>query len=413
MIFAALWFVNLSACAPAPAADGPSWPRFHGPNGDNISTETGLLKEWPEDGPKLLWTAKGVGAGFAGVTVGGGLIFTSGNKDDATMLTALDLAGQTKWQAANGGPWTKDFPGTRGTPTLDGDRLYHLSPIGELGCFDAQTGKKHWSVNILEKFNAENIRWALAESLVIDGDRILCCPGGPDTAIVALSKKDGAVVWKSPSAGEAAGYCTPALTTVDGLRMVVALNAKAVIAVNADNGELLWRHPHETAYDVNVLTPICRDGQVFVSTGYGAGAVMLKVKVEGKKASVEKLWDSKEMDNHHGGVILRDGCLFGTTHNANRDKMVCLDWKTGQLKWAERGVGKGSATVADGLFYTLSEKSQMGLARATPEKFELISKFKLPADGEGPSWAHPVVCGGRLYVRHGDCVFAFDVKATP
>jgi len=397
--------------ASSPAADAPFWPRFHGPKEDNISTDTGLLKKWPDEGPKLLWKADKIGTGYAGVTLAGGLIYTAGNIGDKTVITALDLDGRILWQVENGQAWTESHSGTRGTPTIDGDRLYHESPLGEVVCLEAKTGKKIWGLNILEKFQAKNIRWALAESLLVDGDRLICCPGGPKTAVVALNKTTGQTVWQSPSAGDAAGYCSPTLAECKGLRMILTLSAKQLIAVNADNGDLLWQFPKPTSFDVNVMSPIYHDGQVFVSTGYRSGSLMLKVNVEGKKATVEKLWDSKELDNHHGGVLLVSGYLYGAAHFVNKEKWVCLDWQTGKKLWAETGVGKGSATYADGLLYTLSEKWTMGLAKVGPNGFELLSRFKLPPGVEGPSWAHPVLCGGRLYIRHDKFLYAYDVRA--
>jgi len=396
-----------------PADKASSWPRFHGPNGDNISAETGLLQQWPEQGPKLGFVAKGIGEGFAGVTIADGLIYTCGNIDEKTVITALDLDGNIKWQVENGGAWTGEHPGVRGTPTIDGHpegtRLYHESPLGEVACLNAKTGERIWGLNILEEFGGKNISWALAESLLMDGDRVICSPGGPETAVVALSKMTGKTVWKSPSAeGDLAGYATPTLVEYQGLRMILTLTSKALIGVNADTGDLLFRFPHKTDYDVNVLTPILRDGRLFISTGYGSGSVMLKLTVDGKKASVEELWRSKPLDNHHGGVLLLDGYLYGSSFGG---RWVCLEWETGKTMYQARGVGKGSATYADGMLYMLSEKSDVGLAKATPEGLEVISQFKLPEGGEGPSWAHPVVCGGRLYVRHGDFLYAYDVRA--
>jgi outer membrane protein assembly factor BamB len=394
----------------APADKTCSWPRFHGPHGDNISTETGLLRKWPEQGPKLAFVAKGIGEGFAGVTIADGLIYTCGNIDEKTVITALDLGGNIQWQVDNGGAWTGEHPGTRGTPTIDGHRLYHESPLGEVVCLKAKTGERIWNLNILEQFGSENISWALAESLLVDGDRVICSPGGPNTAVVALDKMTGKTIWKSPSAdGDLAGYATPTLAEYQGLRMIFTLTSKAVMGVNADTGDLLFRFPHKTDYDVNVLEPIFHDAALYVSTGYGSGSVMLKVHVDGQKATVEELWRSRALDNHHGGVILLDGYLYGSAHGG---RWVCLDWQTGKTMYQARGVGKGSLTCAEGMLYTLSEKSQMGLVQATPEGHEVISEFSLPEGGEGPSWAHPVVCGGRLYVRHGDFLYAYDVRAA-
>jgi outer membrane protein assembly factor BamB len=399
--------VVLGTVAPLYAADAPFWPRFHGPNSDNRSTETGLLKQWPDRGPRLLWTAKGIGDGFATVAIAGGLLYTDGSIGDQTVITALDLDGTIRWQVPNGRAWTGQQPGTRGTPTIDGDRLYHESPLGEVVCLDARTGKRIWGSNILTKFGGKIITWALAESLLIDGDRVICCPGGPETAVVALDKATGRTVWKSPSAGDLAGYSSPVLAEHDGLRMILTMTSRASIGVNADTGDLLWRHEHITPFDENICTPIFRDGWVFTSTGHRVGSVMLKVAVSGRKASVKEVWKSVDLDSHHGGVVLLDGYLYGSRWTP---QWVCLDWKTGKTMYEERGVGKGSLTYADGMLYTVSEQGLLGLVKATPHGHKVISQFRLPAGGEGPVWAHPVVCGGRLYIRHGDFLYAYDIK---
>ncbi len=419
-----LGILSLGVCACAPRAtpgtgpafrsrlgeEGPVWPRFHGPKGDNISAEKGLLKEWPKDGPGLLWTAKGIGAGFAGVTLAHGLIYTAGNLDGKTTITALDLDGKIQWQVPNGPAWTGDPAGSRGTPTIDGDRLYHESPLGEVVCLNAKTGDMVWGLNILKDFEGENITWALAESLLVHGDRVIVCPGGNKASVAALDKNTGKTVWTAKSTGGKAGYATPAQAEHEGLRMILAMNQNALVGVNADGGGLLFRHEHRTQYDVNATTPILRDGQIFITSGYGSGSEMLKLTVDGKKASVERVWESQELDNHHGGVVFLDGCIYGAAHNKHGGGWICLDWKTGKMMYAEKGVGKGSLTCADGMLYTYSENRKVGLVQATPDGHKLTSQFTIPKGGEGPTWAHPVVCGGTLYLRHGDLLFAYDVR---
>ncbi len=278
-----------------------------------------------------------------------------------------------------------------------------------------KSGKEVWGLNILKEFGAANLTWALAESVLIDGARVICCPGGPKTAMVALDKQTGKTIWASKSAGEKAGYATATIAEHQGLRIVLTMTEKAVIGVNADDGELLFRHPHETSYQVNATTPIFHDGTIFITSGYGSGSEMLKLKVEGKKASVERIWEAKQLDNQHGGMVLLDGYLFGSAHmakGANRAPWMCLEWKTGKVMYAAKGVGRmGSLTYADGMLYTLSEDRVMGLVEAKPADHKLVSKFELPKGGEGKSWAHPVVCAGRLYLRHGDVLFAYDVRA--
>lgn len=392
------------------AEDAPFWPAFQGPRGDNVSDDSGLLRQWPENGPPLLWTAEGLGQGYSTVSLARGLIFTAGNINDQSVVTALDLDGTIRWQTVAGGAWTGHYPGTRSTPTIDDDRVYFQNPLGELFCLHAASGQTIWSVNVLERFGAGNITWALAESVLIDGDHVISTPGGPRTTVVALDKMTGETVWQSPTAsGDAAGYATATLAEYQGKRLLFTLTGKAIICVDADNGQLYWRFPHETRYDVNATKPIFHDGQLFVSTGYGAGSRMLQVQVAGDDVRVEELWTNRELDNHHGGVLLLDGYVYGSRH---QPRWACVDWESGRTMYNERGVGKGSLTTAEGLLYTLSEKHDMGLVAATGDSFQLISQFTLPTTGDRESWAYPVVCGGRLYLRHDNLLFCYDVRAN-
>jgi len=394
---------------PVPDEKGAAWPQFHGPKRDNLSTETGLLPKWPEGGPKRLWTAKGLGHGYSSVSIADGRIYTSGNIAGQTLVTALDTQGRTLWQVRNGKAWQGPYPGTRGTPTIDGDRVYHESPIGEVACFEAATGLKLWRMNILEKFRSKTARWALAESVLIDGDRLICCPGGPVASVVALDKRTGKVIWTAPSSGHLAGYASPILAEHKGIRLIITLSAKSMIGVNADTGKLLWNVKHISYADENVHMPIFHDGSIFVST-ITAGTVRWDVHVTDGKVGVREVWRSKQMDNHHGGVALVDGFLYGSTCVYNRRKWICLDAKDGRRMYVADGVGKGSLTVAEGMLYILSERGVMGLVRATPKRHEIVSRFRIPAGGKELSWAHPVVCDGRLYLRHGEFLYAYDIK---
>ncbi len=401
-----------AATTTAHGEEEPFWPQFHGPRRDNISTSQGLLRQWPAEGPKLLWTAKGLGHGFASVSIAQRTIYTAGNVNGQTVITALDLNGKIRWQVDNGPSWENPVPGARGTPTIDGDRLYHESPHGQVVCLDAKSGNRHWELNILKLFRSKPPTWGLAESLLIDGDRLICSPGGPETAMVAIDKLSGRTLWKSPSAaGDLAGYASPSLGEWQWLRMIFTLTSRAAIGVNADSGDLLWRLEHVTPFEEMITMPIYRDGHVFISTRT-TGSVLLKLRVEGKKALVEPVWRNKELDNQHHGVILLDGHLYGASHLNNNGKWICLDWRTGEVRYMERGVGKGSLTCAEGMLYTLNEQNgTMGLVKATPGGHELVGQFRIPQGGEGPTWAHPVVSGGRLYVRHSDFLYAYDVRA--
>ena len=403
------WLLVTTLLAAAPGVTG-DWPQFHGPKRNNISAETGLLKRWPEAGPKLLWTARGLGHGFSSISVKGDRLFTAGNIGDHTVVTAMDLTGKRQWQTRCGRAWTRRglHPGTRGTPTLDGDRLYYETPLGEVVCLEAASGKKLWGLNILRRFGGKNIRWALSESLLVDGDRLICSPGGPEAGVVALDKRTGKVVWRCKT-GDQAGYASPVLAEYKRLRMILTLTLKAMIGVNAETGKLLWRVEHLSYADENILRPIYHDGHVFVST-VAAGSRKWKINVEGKTASVEEVWKSKQMDNHHGGVVLLDGHLYGSSCAFNRNKWICLNWRSGKTLYVADGVGKGSLTVANGMLFILGERGSMGLVLASPEAHTVVSRFELPEGGRGRWWAHPVVCGGRLYLRHGEFLYAYEVK---
>lgn len=404
-----LTLLTTAALCAAQAGEQHDWPQFHGPNRDNISRETGLLDAWPEDGPPLLWTADGLGFGYSSVSVANGMLYTAGNIDGATVITALSLDGKTAWRVNNGDAWTKSYPGTRGTPTLDGGRVYHQNPLGNVVCLDAKTGELVWERDVLADVSSENSPWGLAESLLINGGHVIACPGGPEACMVALDKRTGDYVWEAPSTDELAGYASPLLIEQDGLRIVVTLTATSVIGVNADDGALLWQVKHVAYANENVMLPIYHAGSLCISA-IGNGTTKWRVHVENGGARLEQLWHSKELDNHHGGVILLDGVLIGTSMMRNRNQWVGLDWATGEKRYVSKAVGKGSLTYAEGMLYLLSIDRQMGLARPTPTGLEMASVFAIPEGGEGKSWAHPVVCNGRLYVRHGEFLYAYDVK---
>lgn len=385
------------------------WPQFHGPNRDNKSLETGLLTSWPEKGPDMVWTANGLGHGFSSVSVANGIIYTAGNIEENTVVTALNMDGQLLWQVKNGKAWTKSYPGTRSTPTIDGNRVYHQNPFGNIICLEAKTGEIIWEKDILTEMDSKSTKWALAESLLIDGENLISCPGGPETCMVALNKNTGEIVWKAPSTDELAGYSCPILVEYQGKRIVVTLTAKAIIGVNADNGELFWHVKHVSYADENVMMPFFKDGSIFIST-IMAGSVKWKINVDEGKVSLEELWRTKELDNHHGSVMLIDGYLYGTSTVKNRDLWLCLDWETGETKYITEGTGKSSMTYADGRLYTLSINRLVGLVKPTSSNFNVISTFEIPEGGEGLSWAHPVVCDGHLYIRHGEFLYTYRVR---
>ena len=400
--------VSTSTIAAAPSGS-PFWPRFHGPKGDNLSPDTGLLKEWPKSGPPLVWTAKGLGHGYASVTLANGLIYTAGNLDEKTVVTALDLDGKPRWQADNGPAWTRDHPGTRGTPTIDGDRVYHESPLGELTCYDAQSGKKIWGLNILQEFGGQNITWALAESVLIDGDRLICCPGGDKASVAALDKRTGKTVWASPPLDHESSFCSPVMVEHGRTRMIVTMTDRAVVAFAPADGRIIWRHPYQNQRQNHPISPIYSNGMLYVTSGYGKGAIGLRLADDGR--SVKQVWEQPSQDPVHGQAVLVDGYVYASSHQSIGGKWSCVEFATGKLMWQDACVGKGGSVVfADGMLYCYSETGVVGLVRPSSRQCHLVSTFKVPL-GDGSHWAHPVVSNGRLFIRHGNVLMCYAVSA--
>ena len=394
------------------SADNNNWPCFHGPKRDNLSTETGLLQAWPQDGPELIWTASGIGTGYSTVSIADGRIFTAGMIDKQTHVIALDLRGKKLWQKLNGQSWEAEefqtwavpYAGARATPTVDGDTVYHLSELGRLTAFDVQTGEERWSVDIMKTFNAEKPEYGYSESVLILGEVLFCCPAGEEGYIAALDKKTGDTLWANNDIKDAVGNCSPVLVDIENQQHLITLSASSILSFDPDNGRLLWQYPYANSRENNVADVIVSDGLVFASSGYGKGSILLEPKKQADGSfSVNPVWTTELLDNHHGGVVLLDGFLYGAGTEARG--WFCLDFKTGAQKWQTRG--KGSLTYADGHLYCFDERGTMSLVKAVPEKYDQAGSFQVPKGGEGLYWAHPVVCGGRLYVRHSDKLYAY------
>ena len=396
------------------AQSAGEWAQFHGPNHDNKSAETGLLKKWPDDGPELLWTASGVGKGYSSVTVANGMIYAAGMLDRQTYVTALDMQGQPSWKALNGASWQAGqrmryairFAGARGTPTVHEGLVYHLAELGRLVALDAKTGTEVWSVDLFEKFDAKCPKYGLCESVRIDGNKLICCPGGTKGYMVALDKKTGETIWSNTEVKGPVGYGSAVIVESGGVRQIISVSAKEVFGLDAGTGRLLWRVAHGNQRNNSATDPIYYDGRVFASSGYGAGSISERLSSLDGSVKAQKAWTTKLMDNHHGGVVLVDGHLYGSGHRAKG--WFCLDFLTGEKTFQH--AGKGAVPYADGMLYCLEEKGTMSLVKATPEKYAIVSSFQVPRGGEGAYWAHPVVCGGRLYLRHADCLYAYNIK---
>jgi len=397
-------------CAPMHSAPNEmEWPQWRGPDRTGLSKETGFLREWPAAGPPLVWSVSTLGQGYGAVAIKGERVFVQGAQANRSIVFCLNRAdGKTVWVKALGSALDQDRgKGPRGTPTVDGDRLYALSESGDLAALKAADGATVWSLNILAEFKGANPHWLLSESPLIDGDHLIVTPGGREAGIVALDKMTGKTVWTSKELSDPAGYSSCVVGDVGGVRTIANLTASAGVGVRASDGKLMWRYPRVSNRTANVATPILADGKVFYSSAYGTGCALLGLKPEGGLVNATEIYFSNEMMNHHGGVVLVGGNLYGFSN----DILACLDFATGKSRWRNRSVGKGSLTYADGNLYLLSEKNVVGLAAATPEGY--VEKGRFTVEDQGlPSWAHPVVCGGRLYIRNQSILGCYNVKAN-
>jgi outer membrane protein assembly factor BamB len=382
------------------------WPEFRGAERDNKSPDTNLLKTWPEGGPELAWKVDGIGEGYSSVSVADGKIFTTGDVDDELRMFAFDMEGKKLWDIEIDKAWKKGQPtwrGARSTPTYDDGKLYLLSAHGKLGCYQAEDGEELWTRNLPREWGAEMQHWGYAESPLIHGDLCIVTPGGRRTAIVGLDKQTGKTKWQSPPFGHYQ-YSSCIVEKVGDVEMVVNGTRSGLIAVNAANGDLLWTNDFAKDNTANCPTPAYGDGYVFWAVGYGRGAVCVKVEPDGDGVKAEEVYRTKDMVNHHGGYVIDDGYVYGNHGGGYR----CLDLKTGEVQWTLEGPGKGSIVWADGMLYLYGENDgKVVLAPATPGEPEI--KGQLEVEGKGPSWAHPVVIGGRLYLRYGENLYCFDV----
>jgi outer membrane protein assembly factor BamB len=383
------------------------WPQWQGPDRTRISKETGLLKEWPASGPPVVWTATGLGSGYGSMAVAGDRVFVQGARGRNSVVIALNRAdGKELWAKALGAPQTNDKgPGPRGTPTVDGDRLYVLSENGDLACLKTD-GTAVWQRNILKDFGGSQLRWLISESPLVDGPHVIVSPGGPGAGMVKLDKMTGKTVWTSKDLSDAAGYSSVIAADVQGVRTYMTFTAAAGVGVRASDGKLMFRYPNAANSVANIATPIVANNKVFFTSAYGTGGGLLDLTVQNGEVKAKELYFTRDMKNHHGGVVLVDGYLYGF----NDAILTCLDVATGKLMWRDRTAAKGSVTFADGHLYIQSENNVVGLAEATPSGYREKGRFTIPDKGL-PSWAHPVVSDGRLYVRNQDTLLVYDIKA--
>lgn len=399
------------------------WPQFHGPNRDSICRERGLLSPWPEDGPKLLWSAKGFGRGLSSISVAGGRIFTMGDRpvdsgQEAQFVIACDLENHRELWAARVG--TSFETGPRCTPTVDGDLLHALGTEGDLVCLRTATGEVVWRRNLATDFGGRMMSgWKFSESPLVDGDRLICTPGAADATLVALDKRTGETIWKCAVPGlgdkgaDGAAYSSAVVAEIDGIRQYVQLIGRGAVGVEAETGRFLWGYNRVANNVANITAPVVRGNYVFVTTAYNSGSALLEVKRQGESFLAEEVYflGPREFVNHHGGVVLVGEYLYGG-HGTNQGDPTCLALATGKVCWKSRSPARGSACVlyADGHLIFRYDRGDVVLVEASPEEFRVKGRFR-PPTGAGPAWAHPVIHKGKLYLRHDDLLCCFDLRA--
>jgi outer membrane protein assembly factor BamB len=408
----------LAWCAPSShggegliASPEPDWPQWRGPRRDGISGERGLLSSWPEDGPKLLWKASDVGRGWAAPIVVDDTIYLTGDVGDDLVLFAFDRGGRKKWQVTNGRAWKGSYPGARACCAYSEGRLYHINAHGRLVCLQADTGREVWSVEVLARFEAENIQWAISECLLVDGPHVIVTPVGKQALMAALDKRDGRTVWTTEALQEdRPTYSSPILFRHAGRRLLANCSSAHGFGVDADTGKLQWTFPMRNRYDVTVTTPVYGAGGVFYATPDGPNGNLYRLRAEADAVRVEHAWNTP-MDTLTGGAVFVDGRLYGSGYRRLKYWMI-VDWQSGQMQQELKDLFSGAALYADDRLYCLLEDGRCALLKLTPGGCDIASQFRLVPGKVRDAWAHPVLLDGRLYLRYHETLWCFDVRGS-
>jgi len=389
---------------------------WRGPDRTGIYPETGLMKVWPESGPTLIWEAEGIGKGYSSTCVTKDAVYITGSKDTIDVLTAFNQDGKKLWSVEYGSVTKKvSMPESRCTPTFYKDKIYVISGQGVLSCFNKE-GKLVWSVNYYQKYNAPLPRFGISESPVVVDDKVIASPGGNVAAMVAFNVNDGKVVWETAPLNEGTQYINPLLIEVKGVKAIISHSQTYIIALNAKDGKLIWKFDFGSVNDDKkggknyINTPIYKDGYVFAANGYKQTSAKIKVSFDGSEPTL--VWKNPEINPHVGGMLLLGDYIYGSTHDNNsKGRWICVDWNTGKTMWITDWFNKGSVISAEGLLYIYEEKTgNIGLVKPSGEKLDVISSFQVKK-GDGPYWSHPVIDKGRLFVRHGDYMAVYSLKA--
>ena len=389
--------------------------QWRGPDRDGIYPDTGLLKVWPEEGPEILFVAEDLGRGFSSAVATEDRIFVSGIEDSTEYLIALDMQGKQLWRKAIGRCFNQSFPETRGTPTVEGDRVYVLTGMDKLACFRTGNGEVIWSVDLHEVYGSRWDMFGVSESVLLRGNMLLTTPCGDETTVIALDKMTGKLIWKSETLNANRGNLSPILIDHCGKEYFITSTQTKVLGVDPDRGEILWDYQYNflsSAHENTTIlanTPIYKDSCLWISNGWEVPSIMLEIAPDGKSVS-EKFRD-QTFDNQNHGVVLVDGFLYGSNFTGrNSGKWVCMNWDTGEIVWIADFHNKGPIIYADEMLYLYEEKrGHLGLAKADPKEFELVSSFR-HQQGAGAHWARPTIFNQVLFVRHGETLTAYDIK---
>lgn len=387
--------------ASATSQDVAQW---RGQNRDGIYNEKGLMKKWPEAGPKLLWHFDELGAGHTSAAVTSKGLFITGMVAGQGWIYALDLTGKLLWKKEYGKEWDESHNGVRSTPLVVKDKLYFMSPYGLLFCLNTADGKTIWSHDLMKEYGARNIKWGLTENLLYDGNVLYCTPGGADAPIVALDINTGKQIWKGSGLDERSAYCSPMIVKLQNKKLLVQIMQNSICGFDPANGKLLWKFPFVMSPDVHPNTPIYKDGYLFCTSGYGLGSVMLKLAADGN--SVTEVWKDATCDPKMGGVVVLNGRIYGT--GDRNKKFFVLDWLTGKEIYQTRDLAPANIIANDGLLYIYSESGKVTLAEPAETGISVISSFTVPF-GADPHWAHLVIKEKKLYLRHGTSLMVYDI----
>ncbi len=400
----------------AAKATTTDWPQWRGPQRNGLSSETGLLKEWPKEGPKLLWQVKDIGAGYSTPAVAGSRLYALSNRGlENEFVQALSVQdGKALWTTRLGNVGNPNqqppYPMARSTPTIDGALLYALSSDGDLACLETATGKVRWQKSVRKEFGGQPGVWAYSESPLVDGDLVVVTPGGEQATLVALSKKTGAVIWKSAvPGGDQAGYASAIIVQGGGRKQYVQFLSKGIVGVDAKTGKFLWRYAEVAKGPAQMATPVARDNYVYgAAHRVGGGLINLKASPDGVAA--EQVYFTRGLPNSLGGAVLVGDHLYGTAPEG----LIAAEFLSGKVKWQEKAIGPGSVAYADGRLYLHSENGEVALVEATPEGYHEKGRFTPPgqpkrSDRGEKAWTYPVIAGGRLYIRDLGALWAYDV----